>query len=93
MHAGVEGEAVVALGEIPTSGYRWRPSALPRGVSLEESKFTSGSDERVAGGGGRRELHFRADRPGTYDLEIELRREWEEEAIEKRQVRLVFEKS
>ena len=83
--------AVVAIAETPTSGYRWKASSLPAGLSLRETKFISPSAEPVAGGEGRRELHFTADRPGTFDVELELKREWEPEPLEKKRVRIVIE--
>ena len=88
-----ERDAVVSVDEIPTSGYRWAATSVPRGLSLEETKFRSSSSEPVAGGGGRREFRFRAERAGSYDVELELKREWEDHAIEKKRVKVVIEDS
>lgn len=70
---------LVRLEENPTTGYRWEVD-LPdeRVVALEGSDYVQGAEAGV-GGGGTRTFSFIAQSPGTVDLVLRLRREWEAE--------------
>jgi inhibitor of cysteine peptidase len=62
------------LAENPTTGYQW--SVLGSGaLLLERNVFTPAG--AAVGGGGVRELHWRARAAGNHPLTLALRRAWE----------------
>lgn len=67
------------LPETPTTGYRWRIA------SVDESMLQTVGDEFEpnagpgVGAGGVRTVRFLVKRSGTTDIQLEHRREWEEE--------------
>ncbi|MCB1929472.1 MAG: protease inhibitor I42 family protein [Rhodocyclaceae bacterium] len=65
---------VVRLDENPTTGYRWqfvRPDVLA--TLGDEYSVTSA----LSGAGGQRVLRFTASSPGSGELILSLRRDWE----------------
>jgi len=65
----------IVLEENPTTGYRWVDAMAPGILALQQSKFAPDGGGAI-GAGGIRLLSFRAERAGTTDLRLELRRPW-----------------
>ncbi len=65
---------VVELEENPTTGYRWDFEADP-GLEVVASDYTP-AQPGGAGGGGVRQVQFRADGPGQFVLRGKLWRSW-----------------
>jgi inhibitor of cysteine peptidase len=71
---------IVRLPENPTTGYRWAIEEVDEEIlEPEESDFSLNPDAGIGGGGGR-ELSFRAKKAGIAHLELKLARSWEESA-------------
>jgi inhibitor of cysteine peptidase len=87
------GEAFeVRLPANPSTGYAWQVALHPREVSLLDSSFTARvGAQPVAGAGGEQVFRFLASLPGKYDIEMELKRAWEQEAINKRRVEVLVQ--
>jgi predicted secreted protein len=81
------GEAVLSLGETPTSGYLWRVVDLPPAVELVASEF-QGPESGLVGGRGERRFTLRAHDMGTYRFAAELGRAWESTVNDRIQVTL-----
>lgn len=67
------------LGSAPTTGYTWEPAGLPDGLRLLERGFRVPEGAAI-GDGGTLVLRLQADRPGRFELRLDLRRRWEGEA-------------
>lgn len=65
---------VLQLPENPTTGYRWAVETAGS-LTLVADNFAAG--HAGPGGGGVRRLEWRATSPGTQDLLLLQRREWE----------------
>jgi predicted secreted protein len=86
------GEVRVELTESPTTGYRWSLAEHPPEVTPVESRFERTTSRRVMGGSGTRVFSFRIDQPGAFTLRFELKREWEQQAVDARVVRVITER-
>jgi len=84
--ADAKGRFAVELDEPATSGYRWTPVGLPAGVSLEGDEVRPGGP--APGGVRHRVFRFAATQIGRHQLDFELKRPWEEQAAERRQVQV-----
>lgn len=72
-------QILIRLEENPTTGYQWHVDLADEQVlALEGSDYVQAEDAGV-GGGGTRTFRFGAQSPGTVDLVLRLRREWEAE--------------
>ena len=68
---------VVELEEHGTTGYEWHATAEPAEVvAVTSSEFVPPASS-AAGAAGRRRIVVTGSRPGTAELELELRRPWE----------------
>lgn len=78
-----QGDSIlIRLEENPTTGYIWEVDvANDQIIYLKDSNFSTANDT-VIGGGGIRIFTFTAQSPGTGEVKLELRREWEEKAID-----------
>ena len=76
----------VELGSAPGStGYEWQPDALPEGVKLTGSTFSLPA--RAAGGdGGGPSFPRVAERSGRFRLRFVLKRRWESEPVQVREI-------
>ena len=71
---------VVRLAETPSSGFRWAvEGSLPAPLISTSDTFLPSPDSAV-GGGGIRELSFRASAAGSCELRLVLWRQWEGES-------------
>jgi len=72
----------IHLGENPTTGYRWhlRTPESPA-VQVQEDTF-QGSGGKVGAGGVRR-WRFQTVQEGTVQVEMEHRRSWEQQAVDR----------
>ena len=84
--ADASGRFTVELEEPAASGFSWTPVALPAGVQLEGDEVAPA--EAVVGGVRRHVFRFAATQAGRYQLGFELKRTWEEQAAESRQVQV-----
>jgi predicted secreted protein len=84
--ADASGRFSVELEEPAASGYSWTPVGLPAGVQLEGDEVTTA--EAVLGGVRRHVFRFAAGQAGRYQLDFALKRPWEEQATESRQVQV-----
>jgi predicted secreted protein len=80
------GRFTVELEEPAASGYSWTPVALPPGVQLEGDDVSPA--EALLGGVRRHVFRFAATQAGRHQLDFELKRPWEEQAAESRQVKV-----
>ncbi len=71
-------EILVRLAENATTGYRWEIDRSEGPVALVADDYRLAPDVQV-GGGGTRELRFRATGPGTARLELKHWQPWEGE--------------
>jgi inhibitor of cysteine peptidase len=70
---------VIRLAENPTTGYRWEVDmADDRVIALQGSDYAEANGAGI-GGGGTRTFTFKAQAPGTVQVALRLRREWEPE--------------
>jgi predicted secreted protein len=76
-------DIVVVLPESPGSGHRWFLDEGPPPLADHYEPASAG-----AGGTGRRELRFRAEHPGAFDLRLVRRRAWEDRADAEFRVRI-----
>jgi inhibitor of cysteine peptidase len=84
----------IRLDENPSTGYQWEVEAFDaRIVELQNSDYTRATGTGV-GAGGIRTFTFQARSPGTMEIRLKLRREWESESasIDRFQVTLRVEK-
>ncbi len=80
-------EFEVRLPSSPSTGYAWHVAAQPDGIRLLDSIFLAPQGAQpVAGAAGEQVFRFLADRPGKYEFEMELKRAWEQQPIDKRSV-------
>jgi predicted secreted protein len=84
--ANAGGHFTVELDEPAGAGYSWTPVALPAGVQLEGDEVVPG--EALVGGVRRHVFRFAATQAGHLQLDFELRRPWEEQAADSRQVQV-----
>jgi predicted secreted protein len=77
----------IELIERSTAGYTWRLEQPVDGVELLESSLTPPPAGHV-GASGTRHFRFRATKRGNYGLVFQLRREWEEDPVERRTVQI-----
>jgi predicted secreted protein len=76
----------VELGSAPgSSGYEWQPAALPEGVKLTGSTFSLPVGAAV-GDGGVQSFQLVAERTGRFKLRFVLKRRWESEPIQVREI-------
>lgn len=90
----------IALGENPTTGYRWRlrVAAMDTAMDAAEEKahsacvFVKDSYEpghtKVSGQGGIRRWQFQAVAAGVCKIELEYRRPWEQNKLPERTFRI-----
>jgi len=71
-------ELILRLPENPTTGFRWQvnPSADPA-LRRVDDRFEPGSGSPLPGAGGTRVFTFAASSPGTVQLSLAHRQEWE----------------
>lgn len=85
-------EFEVRLPSNPSTGYAWYVTAQPDGIRLLESVFQAPQGgQPVAGAAGEQVFRFLSDRPGKYELEMELKRTWEPQPINKQRVEVVVQ--
>jgi len=87
---GRPGEVAVELPETPTSGYLWSLDRSAAGVEEIGRDYREGGAEPLAGGSGIRSFRLRVPAPGSYQLEFVLKRPWEADALEHRNVALIL---
>jgi predicted secreted protein len=74
--AEVGGWFEVTLADLPGAGYEWVVPAVPEGLTELGADWAEPVPAGV-GGSRRRTFRFRAERPGSHRLVLELRRPWE----------------
>lgn len=84
--ADASGRFTVDLEEPAAAGYSWTPVGLPSGIQLEGDEVTPA--EAAVGGVRRHLFRFATSQPGRHQLDFELRRSWEEQASQSRQVQV-----
>ncbi len=84
--ADANGRFTVELEEPAASGYSWTLVGLLAGVKLEGEEVTPPAD--VVGGARRHIFRFAASQAGRHQLDFELKRPWEKQATESRQVQV-----
>lgn len=72
----------------PATGYQWSVAGLPDGVEFLSDSFTPATAPTVLPATGTHTFHFLAARPGTVELQFDLRRSWEPQGIDQRTVRV-----
>jgi predicted secreted protein len=72
--AGEQFEVTVA--DLPGAGYEWVARDVPAGLAELGEDWAEPASELV-GASRRRTFRFLAERPGSYQLVLELRRPWE----------------
>jgi inhibitor of cysteine peptidase len=72
-------QITVALGENPTTGYRWQAEVDSSRLQLLADQY-EGPDHPI-GAGGIRRLTFAPVEPGTVRLRVVKRRSWEHSAV------------
>jgi predicted secreted protein len=77
----------VPLGSAPGAGYTWQLDAVPDGIELLGSDFSSRADAPV-GDPATQVFHLRAGRAGQFVLNFVLKRRWEAAAVETREVEI-----
>ena len=82
----IGGRAVIRLPETPTSGYVWELAEAPDSTRVVGDHYQQEHSTRVAGGGGERVLEVEVRAEASVELVFELRRPWESEPLERRQV-------
>ena len=83
--ANAGGRFSVEFDETAGTGYRWTPVALPSGIQLEGDEMTANP---ALGGGGRHVFHFSASHLGLHQIDFELKRPWEDQAIKSHRVQV-----
>lgn len=71
----------VRLESTPTTGYLWKLTVLPSGLSAEGSTVEKQSGSEKPGDSSLQVFQFRAVASGTYQLEFVLKRSWEQTPI------------
>ena len=66
----------VTVADRPGAGYEWTATDVPEGLALVGSEWAEPVPPEV-GGTRARALRFRAERPGTFTVTLELLRPWE----------------
>jgi predicted secreted protein len=69
-------EFAVTVADLPGAGYEWVAGAVPAGLTVVGEDWAEPVPSGV-GASRRRTFHLRADRAGSYELVLELRRPWE----------------
>jgi inhibitor of cysteine peptidase len=68
---------VISLDENLTTGYEWELAPISSQiVELIDSRYLQ-KTRAALGGGGTREIRFRAKAPGQAPIQLQLRRSWE----------------
>jgi len=76
----------VEFGSAPGStGYEWQPDVLPESVRLTGSTFSLPAGAAV-GDGGVQSFQLVAERSGRFRLRFVLKRRWESDAIQVREI-------
>jgi predicted secreted protein len=76
----------VELGSAPGStGYEWQPDALPEGMKVAGSTFSLPASAAV-GDGGAQAFLLVTERTGRFRLRFVLKRRWESEPIQVREI-------
>jgi len=76
----------VELSEATGTGYRWTVAALPPGITLEgDAVAPAGS---ALGSTRKRVFRFAAASSGQYQIDFELQRPWEGQAVQSRSVQV-----
>lgn len=70
----------IDLDATPSSGYLWSPQALPYGVEMVDSRFSSPGGA-PPGAQGRQHFMLRTTQTGHYRIDFTLKREWETQPI------------
>lgn len=79
----VEGDALVlALPEIPSSGYLWQPTEVPSWLQLVRDEYRV-SDAEFVGGQGERRFLFRVGGPGRQQIRLVLGQPWDPRVVAK----------
>ncbi len=72
-----EDTIIIRLAENPTTGYQWNIDAVDKSiVKLKESDLLTAPGTGIGGGSARR-FTFKAQAPGTTEIQLQLGREWE----------------
>jgi inhibitor of cysteine peptidase len=71
----------VELPENPTTGYRWHvASSIGAAIRLIDDSFQASS--RLSGSGGLRNWTFSADHAAIVQLDMQLKRSWQPQAVD-----------
>jgi inhibitor of cysteine peptidase len=89
IHSSPGQEVKIELKENPSTGYRWNLTNLPVSVELLGDAFVLSSQR--PGAAGIRIFRLVPTTTGTFLFELELRREWETEALERSVIELTVE--
>lgn len=79
----------VSLKANPATGYRWEPHFDSNRISLLERRYKS--EQKKTGGGGLEIFTFRALETGNTEIELILKRPWEESFLNKEIFEIVIE--
>lgn len=72
--AAVGERIVLRLPETASTGYRWMPESVPTGLTLDSDEY---DNDGAIGAAATRVLRWTARHPGTFDLRLLHRRDWE----------------
>jgi predicted secreted protein len=81
----------ISLDVQATTGYVWQPSFSPSNLILENDSFAT--PEHRIGGSGQQLLTFRPVKAGPTQINLELRRSWENEARRTLSVEVIVTKA
>ena len=79
-------EFTVRLASSPSTGYIWEVTTLPEGVELLGSDYEKPSGEVRPGDPTTRVFRFHCLKAGTYQIKFDLKRKWEQHAIDSKTV-------
>jgi inhibitor of cysteine peptidase len=82
------GSVQIELPETPTSGYRWELATDDPGIAVVESTFAQSEAGRLVGASGIRTFVLAIKRRGTLQVSFLLKRSWEKDALERRDVQI-----
>lgn len=78
----------VGLEVKPSTGYLWEIRQLPAEVVLLGSDLAQPEANAAPGHPVRQIFHFRVTKAGDYEVQLDLKRSWEQKGIQSRSVRI-----
>ena len=81
IETGIGKKFEVSLKANPATGYRWEPHFDSNRISLVEQRYKS--EQKRTGGAGLAIFTFKALKTGSTEIEMILKRPWEEGFLEK----------